>query len=200
MPARLTPLPYSYDALEPTIGQATTHQHHDNHQASYVKGWNEAEDRLIRVRGSATGPMLRATYESLAFNGAGVILHELYWENLCATGTSRPPSRDFVQCVTRCFGSMQNLVNEMASIGTVIRGSGWIVLCWIPRFNRMILSPIKDHENGWIPGAIPLLVIDVWEHAYYLDYQSARARYLQLIWQNVNWAVVSDRYTEATGK
>lgn len=197
MPARLRPLPYPYDALEPTLGRSTLVQHHDHHQASYVKGWNEAEERLVRTRDTAQGAMLRGSYETLAFNGAGVILHELYWQNLCPMGQSSQPSQDFVRCATRCFGSLQQLVNEMAAIGTVIRGSGWIVLCWIPTFKRMVILPIKNHENGWIPGAVPLLVIDVWEHAYYLDYQSARARYLQLIWHNVNWAVVSERYAQA---
>lgn len=197
MPANLRPLPYPYAALEPTIGQNTVHFHHDKHQASYVKGWNETEERLVRTRGSASDAMLRGSYESMAFNGAGVILHELYWENLCPAGTSPAPSPALIHCINRCFGSVQNLIHEMVSVGTVIRGSGWIVLCWIPRFERMVLAPIKDHQDGWIPGAVPLLVIDVWEHAYYLDYQSARNRYLNLIWHNVNWGVVSQRYAHA---
>lgn len=198
MTAKLRPLPYPYSALEPTISRRTLEFHHDEHHASYVKGWNEGEELLQRTRGTATPGMLRGAYEGLAFNGAGIILHELYWDNLCPLNASPPPSPELVSCMNRCFGSMNQMVNEMASIGSVIRGSGWIVLAWSARFGRMVLLPISNHENGWIPGVEPLLVIDVWEHAYYLDYQSARKRYLQLIWHNVNWGVVSDRYAEAT--
>jgi len=195
--AKLKPLPYSYDFLLPTISRKTVTLHHDKHQASYVKGWNEGEERLKKSRHGASGAMLRGIYDGLAFNGAGVILHELYWENLTATGTSGPPSKAFIRCVDRCFGSGQTLVNELASVGAAIRGSGWVVLCWVPRFQRMVIAPIYNHEDGWIPGAVPLLVIDVWEHAYYLDYENARAEYLRLIWANVNWEVVSQRYHEA---
>jgi Fe-Mn family superoxide dismutase len=196
--AKLKPLPYGYDALSPTIGEETVRIHHDTHQAGYVKGWNETQKRLKDTRGRASGGMLRGAYQSLAFNGAGIILHEMYWENLCPVGASPPPSQSFVNCADRCFGSFQNLVDEMAEVGVVIRGSGWVVLAWVPRFDRMVILPVSDHQDGWIPGAVPLLVIDVWEHAYYLDYQAARKTYLQLIWHNVNWAVVSRRYHEAT--
>lgn len=198
MSAHLTPLPYAYGNLRPTIGSETTHLHHDVHQANYVKGWNEAEARLERTRGDATGGMLRATYDGMAFNGAGVILHEMYWQNLCAANTSPAPSEALLKCLTRCFGSPKNFIHEMIEVGTAIRGSGWVVLCWIPRFQRMVISPIRNHEDGWIPGAVPLLIIDVWEHAYYLDYRAARADYLKAIWHNVNWAVVSARYAKAT--
>jgi Fe-Mn family superoxide dismutase len=198
--AKLTPLPYDYNALEPTIGRETVNIHHNKHQASYVKGWNETQERLKRARksGQQSGGMLRGVGQSVAFNGAGIILHEMYWENLCPSGSSPEPTQAFLHCAARCFGTAHNMVEEMAAVGAAIRGSGWVVLAWIPRFQQMVILPISNHEDGWIPGAVPLLVIDVWEHAYYLDYQAARAEYLKLIWHNVNWAVVSRRYYEAT--
>jgi len=186
--AKLKPLPYSTNALEPTLGAESVEIHHGTLQAKYVKNWN---------KGIAARPHSRKDYENLAFNGAGIILHEMYWENLMPVGESPLPSPQFLSCVQRCFGSLQTLVDQMAGIGTVIQGSGWIVLAWIPRFERMVLLPIRNHQNGWIPGAVPLLVIDVWAHSYYLDYQAARNRYLQLLWHNVNWGVVSSRYAEA---
>jgi len=196
--ARLKPLPYSYDFLAPTISRKTVTLHHDKHQAAYVKGWNDSERRLSSNRGQASGADLRDSYEDMAFNGAGIVLHELYWANLTATGTSLPPSHELLVCSARCFGSIENMVNEIAEVGATIQGSGWVVLCWVPRFERMVIAPIRNHEDGWIPGAVPLLVIDVWEHAYYLDYQNARREYLRLLWANVDWAVVSRRYQEAT--
>jgi Fe-Mn family superoxide dismutase len=183
--AGLKPLPYEEGALEPTLSRDSIRVHHGDLQAKYVRGWNEGIQR---------GPRTRTDYEDLTFNGAGVILHELYFDNLCPVGRSAPPSQAFVECVTRCFGSFQNMVDQMASIGTVIQGAGWVVLAWIPHFERMMILPVRNHQNGWVPGAVPLLVVDVWEHAYFLDYQAARDRYLQLIWHNVDWAVVSQRY------
>jgi Fe-Mn family superoxide dismutase len=178
MMATLAPLPYALGALAPTIDARTVRIHHGVHQASYVRGWNEGKEP--------------------AFNGAGVILHELYWENLCAAGHSPPPSPGLATCVHRCFRSFDRLVQEMVEKGAKVEGSGWVVLCWIPRFNRMVVLPIEIHQNGWIPTAVPLLVIDVWEHAYYLQYQADRRQYLRLIWHNVDWGVVSRRYAEAT--
>jgi Fe-Mn family superoxide dismutase len=189
--AKLKPLPYAQDALEPTIGAETVRIHHGTHQAGYVKGWNKGLQR---------GPRTREDYEQLAFNGAGVILHELYWENLCSAGESPPPSQQLLSCMARCFGSAQAVVDQMSHVGAVIQGSGWVVLAWVPRFERMVLLPVRNHQNGWIPGAVPLLVIDVWEHAYYLDYQAARAEYLRLLWHNVNWGVVSARHAAAGGR
>lgn len=194
MPATLKPLPYSYESLEPTIGSQTVKLHHDKHQAGYVKGWNETVERLDRSRAKMSDGSLRDSYRSLAFNGAGVILHELYWDNLCPVGQSPAPSRAFVNAVTRDFGSFERMTHEMAGVGTAIRGSGWAVLAWVPAFQRMTILPVSEHQDNWIPGAIPLLVLDVWEHAYYLDYQSARNEYLNMIWNNVDWGVVSRRF------
>jgi Fe-Mn family superoxide dismutase len=171
---QLRPLPYAPNALEPVIDGRTVQIHHGKHQASYVKGWNEGK--------------------SPAFNGAGVILHELYWENLCPVGTSQPPSASFLRAVQTQWPTLQAMAAEMVEVGKGIQGSGWVVLTWVPRFQKLVILPILVHENGWIPTAVPLLVIDVWEHAYYLKYQSSRVDYLHQVWNLVNWGVVSQRF------
>jgi Fe-Mn family superoxide dismutase len=141
--------------------------------------------------------MLRGAYESLAFNGAGIILHEMYWENLCPEAYSGYPSDEFHHCVERCFGSTANFLHEMIETGSAIRGSGWVILAWIPRFSQMVILPIQEHEMRWIPGAVPLIVIDVWEHAYYLQFQNRRADYLRRIWRHICWPVVNARFHAA---
>ena len=197
-PADLRPLPYREDALAPFLDARTVRIHHDKHQAGYVKGWNKGEARQKKLRGRRGSPgMLRGLYEGMAFNGAGVILHEMYWENLCPPAASGMPSKAFEKCAIRCFGSPQELIDQMIETGSAIRGSGWVILAWIPRFDRMVILPVQEHEMRWIPGATPLIVIDVWEHAYYLQYQSDRTRYLQQIWQHINWPVVNRRFAEA---
>ena len=197
MSAKLRPLPYPYEALEPTISTRTVTLHHDKHQASYVKGWNEAVDRLARSRAKMSDGSLRDTYRGMAFNGAGVILHEMYWENLCPIGNSGLVSKALQGAAVRDFGSFDRMIQEIAGVGTAIRGSGWVVLAWVPAFQRLTLLPVSEHQDNWIPGAVPLLVLDVWEHAYYLDYQSARNEYLHMIWNNVDWGVVSRRLAAA---
>lgn len=174
---QLRPLPYPPNELEPTVDEETVLIHHDVHQASYVKGWNERK--------------------SPAFNGSGVILHEMYWENLCRRGASPPPSPQFLSAVARQWSSLQAMASEMVQLGRGIQGSGWVVLTWVPRFQQLVVLPISIHQDGWIPTAVPLLVIDVWEHAYYLKYHADRATYLHEIWNNVNWGVVSRRFAEA---
>jgi Fe-Mn family superoxide dismutase len=199
-PADLRPLPYATDALAPFLDAETVRIHHGKHQKGYVDGWNKGERRQEELRGRrGSGGMLRGLYEGMAFNGAGVILHEMYWENLCPADQSGMPSKAFEKCAIRCFGSPQELIDQMIETGTAIRGSGWVILAWIPRFDRMVVLPVQEHEMRWIPGAVPLIVIDVWEHAYYLQYQNRRLDYLRGIWQHICWPVVNQRYS-GTGR
>lgn len=189
MKAKLKPLPYPPDALVPFLGPETVRIHHGTHQAGYVKGWN---------KGLAKYPKGLPDYEDLVFNGAGVILHEMYWENLTRGGQGGEPSMPFVKAVARCFGTPLRMIHEMIDIGNAIQGSGWVILAWIPRFQQLLILPIQKHELRWIPGAVPLLVIDVWSHAYYLDYPGNRAGYLNMIWHHVDWRIVSRRFAEAS--
>lgn len=192
-PADLRPLPYKEGALDPVIDADTVRRHHGTHQAGYVKGWNKTEKRIDTNR-TASGGMLRASYESLVFNGAGVILHEMYWENLAPPGKGGRPSGHLLSCIKRCFGSVANLAHQLIEVGANIRGSGWVVLSWVPRFDRMVVLPVQEHEMRWIPGAVPLIVLDVWEHAYYKQYGAGRKEYLKKLWGIIDWNEVSQRY------
>lgn len=206
MEATLTPLPYPYDALEPTLNAETVRIHHTHHQAAYVKGWNTANAELRKgqsenwpsINEKAQSDWMRSVSEEQVFNAAGVILHEMYWENLCPIGQGGGPSSALVNHIDTCFGSLQEMLREMIQVGTAIDGSGWIILVWVPRFQQLVIQPTQIHEMRWIPGVMPLIVIDVWEHAYYLNYQSSRAKYLTDIWKNVNWHTVNNRFQWGT--
>ena len=206
MEAKLTPLPYPYDALEPTLNAETVRIHHTKHQAAYVKGWNTANAELRKgqsenwpsINEKAQSDWIRATEEAQVYNAAGVILHEMYWENLGPIGQGDRPSPALISQINTCFGSINEMVREMIQAGTAIDGSGWIILVWTPRFQQLVIQPTQIHEMRWIPGVMPLIVIDVWEHAYYLNYQSSRKKYLTDIWRNINWNAVNVRFQWGT--
>jgi Fe-Mn family superoxide dismutase len=95
------------------------------------------------------------------------------------------------------YGSAKNFIEEFSDVAIAIPGSGWAVLVWSPEFQRLFILPIQNHQDNWIPGVVPLLVVDVWEHAYYLKYQNKRADYVRELWQSINWSVVSRRFATA---
>jgi Fe-Mn family superoxide dismutase len=199
----LPPLPYPEDALEPAIDGKTVGIHHNVHEAGYYDGLEEALDHLESTRGVQAPAKLRRRMrlglaQAVAFNGAGAVLHKLYWENLTRQGKGGNPSPELHAQILRDFGSAEQFVEEFSDIANAIRGSGWAVLAWVPWMTRLVVLPVHDHQNEWIPGAHPLLIVDVWEHAYYLKYQAKRADYVKAIWGLINWPVVSQRFARSS--
>ena len=188
----LPPLPYPDTALEPVIDARTVGLHHNGHEASYHDGLQEALDHLESTRGIQAPAKLRRRMrlglaQAIAYNGAGAILHKLYWENLGPVGQGGEPTKALHAQIVQDFGSPQQFVEEFTDIANAIRGSGWAVLVWIPWMEKLVVLPVENHQNEWIPGAVPLLVVDVWEHAYYIDYRNLRPDYLAAFWSLVNW-------------
>jgi Fe-Mn family superoxide dismutase len=200
---RMPPLPYPATMLEPVIDAKTVDIHHNGHEESYYAGLDEALDSLARAREGEKIPdatrrrMRLSLAQSVAFNGSGAVLHKMYWENLCKPGQGGMPSQALHQLIVRDFGSPQMFMEEFSDIAIATRGSGWAVLAWSPDFQRSFILSIENHQNGWLPNAIPLLVVDVWEHAYYLKYQNKRADYVKAIWGIINWNAVNARYARA---
>lgn len=199
----LPALPYPDEELEPVIDARTVNIHHTGHEASYYAGLDEALSHIESTRGIKDVPvtmrrrMRLGLAQTIAFNAAGAVLHNLYWQNLCQEGSSGKPSKALHDQIVSDFGSPQNFVEEFSDVANAIRGSGWAVLVYSPFFQRMVILPVHDHQNEWIPGAVPLLVVDVWEHAYYLKHANKRADYVRDIWRVINWQVVSHRFMQA---
>jgi len=196
----LPQLPYPYSALEPIIGDKTMHLHHNKHEASYIKGMNAGLNALNLVRtknytATSRVPMRQSIAQRNSFNISGAILHELYWQNINGQGTE--PAAELLSQIKTDFGSLDMFMQEFVDISKSIEGSGWGVLVYSPALKRLVILPVQNHQNNWIPDAATLLVIDVWEHAYYLDYQNRRGDYLKAIMNDVNWDTVSKRYAEA---
>ncbi len=199
-PYQLPPLPYGYADLEPFMDAQTLKLHHDIHHAGYVKGANAgvAELEQIRQQGGDAIQRVRAVTQALAFNLSGHVLHTLFWESMKKDGGGDPPAgSQTAKLIQRDFGNLEAFRAQLAAAAAQVQGSGWAVLCWEPLARRLLVLQAEKHENQGVWGAVPLLALDVWEHAYYLKYQNKRTEFIQAFLQLVNWDAVEQRLVAA---
>jgi superoxide dismutase, Fe-Mn family len=194
MPAYTLPdLPYDYAALEPHYSAEVLELHHDKHHAAYVKGANETLEKLEAARAADDFAAIVGLQKSMAFNVSGHVLHSLFWKNLSPNGGGKPEG-ELQAAVEHFFGDFEAFKAQLAAATTTVQGSGWGALAWEPTGQRLIVEQIYDHQGNVGNGSEPLLVIDAWEHAYYLQYKNVRADYVEAIWEIVNWADVAERF------
>ena len=186
----LPDLPYDYNALEPTISARIMELHHGTHHAAYVKGANEL---LEKLDGLAPTDDPSALIRSLSFNVSGHVLHSLFWTSMSPDGGGTPPD-SIAAAIESSFGSIEGLQGRMTATIEKLAGSGWAVLSWESVGSRLIVSQVHDHQNDQLAGATPLLVIDGWEHAYYLQYEAAKAKWAKAFWDVVDWRNVGARF------
>lgn len=190
---KLPDLPYTYDALEPYIDRQTVTLHHDKHHNGYVNGLNSTLKKLVEAREKGDFSTVKALKRDLAFHGSGAKLHSLYWKGLCPSSESKEPkSGPLFEQLKQDFGSVDAFKAEMSAAAKAVEGSGWAVLAWDPMGERLLVFQAENHQNLTIWGVVPLFVIDVWEHAYYLNYQNRRAEYVDNIWNIVNWEKIEE--------
>lgn len=190
---KLPPLPYAYNALEPVIGTQTLQIHHDKHHKAYVDGLNRAELALVDARKAANYEYVKYWENELAFNGSGHILHSLYWTIMTSPGKGGQPGPQTLSQINNYFGNLAAFKIQFAEASIKVEGSGWGILIWQPAWGRLEILQCEKHQNLTQWSGIPLLACDVWEHAYYLNYQNRRPDYVNAWWQLVNWAEVERR-------
>jgi len=194
----LPPLPYAPDALQPHIDGQTMTLHHDKHHAGYVKGANAALDALREIReGKRDAGEIKRWEKDLAFNGSGHVLHTLFWTNM--SPDPGQPSDALQAAIGRDLGSLDALKTQLSAAAGAVEGSGWGILGYHPMTSGLMIVQAEVHQNLTVQALVPLLVLDVWEHAYYLTYQNRRADYITAWWNVVNWPEVSARYEAAAG-
>ena len=194
----LPKLPYAYEALEPVIDVGTVTLHHDKHHSAYVAGFNGTLKKIVEAREKGDYAAIKALDKDLAFHGSGVVLHNLYWENLCPKAECKEPtSGALLEQVKADFGDLAKLKAEMGAAAKAVEGSGWAVLVWDHASGQLLVLQAENHQKLTIWGVTPLLVLDVWEHAYYLKYQNNRAAYVDALWGIVNWTAVEKRFKAA---
>lgn len=185
----LAPLPYAYDALEPAISEEILRIHHDRHHAGYVKGLNATLEKLEAARAGGDYSNIRALARDLAFHGSGHILHALYWNSMTPGGNGRPQGK-LADAIGRSFGSCDAMTAQFAAAAKAVEGSGWAVLAMEPTSVRLVILQAENHQNLTIWGVAPLLVCDVWEHAYYLQYENRRGDYVDAFMKIIDWESV----------
>ncbi|MCX7597610.1 MAG: superoxide dismutase [Armatimonadetes bacterium] len=191
----LPPLPYAYDALEPVISKTQLELHHDKHHVAYVAGLNKTLAAIDAAARAGDTAAVKALSADLAFHYGGHVLHTLYWPSLKPGGSA--PTDNLAAMIERDFGSLENLKKWLSAAAVAVAGSGWAVLAYEPVGQRLVVMQTEIHNNlvGW--GMVPLLPVDVWEHAYYLDYQNRRADYVAKLMDIVDWQAVGARLAAA---
>lgn len=193
---KLPPLPYPYDALEPYIDEETMRLHHDKHHQGYIDGLNQAELELERARRTGNFSLIKHWERELAFHGAGHYLHTIFWAVMTPRGAAQPKG-NLLQAINQSFGSFSAFKRQFSEAAKNVEGGGWALLVWSPQARRLEILTAEKHQNLTQWDVIPLLVLDVWEHAYYLKYKNERGRYVDNWWHVVNWPEVERRFNEA---
>ena len=195
----LPDLTYDYGALEPHISGQIMELHHGKHHAAYVAGANATLEGLEEARGSGAFGSINMLEKNLAFHVSGHILHSVFWKNLSPDGGGRPDG-ELAQAIERELGGFEAFQAQLTNATNLVQGSGWGVLALEPVSKRLIVEQVYDHQGNVAQASVPLLVIDSWEHAYYLQYQNRKPEFVQAVWKLVNWEDVAARYAAAKAR
>ena len=195
----LPELDYDYGALEPHISGQINEIHHSKHHAAYVKGVNDAVAKLEEARAVDDHAAIFLNEKNLAFHLGGHVNHSIWWKNL-SPNCGDKPTGELAQAIDDQFGSFDKFRAHFTAAALGVQGSGWAGLFWDSIGQNLIIQQFFDQQSQFAAGTVPLLLLDVWEHAYYLDYQNVRADYVKAFWNIANWADVQTRFDTAREK
>lgn len=201
-PYVLPKLPYEFNALEPYISAAIMELHYSKHHAGYVTNLNAALEKLAQAEQNQDVSAIASLLQAIKFNGGGHINHSIFWTNLApkSEGGGNPPTGAIAEAINKEFGSVQALMDLMTAKAVPLQGSGWVWLGYNTATKKLAVEACDNQDPLISKGLIPLLGIDVWEHAYYLQYKNVRADYVKAIWNIINWKNVDERFAAAQKK
>lgn len=196
---QLPPLPYDFSALEPVISAEIMNLHYTKHHQTYVTNLNKALEQYAEAANKRDLSTMIALESAIKFNGGGNINHSIFWTNLAPKNENggQPPEGELLNAINQEFGSLQNFIDKFSAKTIAIQGSGWGWLGYDPASKRLVITTCANQDPLSTQGYIPLLGIDVWEHAYYLQYKNVRPEYVKNIWNIINWKNVSERFQKA---
>lgn len=197
----LPPLPYSYDALEPHIDEATMRIHHTKHHQAYTDGLNDSLAKINALSHksyivgilSDMSSVPESSRDAINFHGGGYENHRMFWESMRPDGGGKPGGR-LGDEIGVYFGSFEEFKKKFTEGTIAIQGSGWGWLVYNPTYSRLEFMTTPNQTSPWTMRRVPLLGLDVWEHAYYLKYQNRRSAYVESWWNLVNWAEIEERF------
>lgn len=198
---QLPQLPYELNALEPVISAEIMSLHYNKHHAAYVTNLNKALEQYAEAEKKNDISAMIALQSAIKFNGGGHVNHSIFWTNLAPknNGGGKLPEGSLLNAINHCFGSLDKLIEQMTTKSIAIQGSGWAWLGYCPASKRLKICTCDNQDPLSTKGLTPLLGIDVWEHAYYLQYKNVRADYVKAIWNIINWKNVAERFDAASG-
>ena len=195
----LPDLDYDFAALEPHISGRIMQLHHGKHHAAYVAGANSTLDLMAEAREKNDLIWINKLQKDLAFNLGGHVNHSIFWKNLSADGGDKPTG-ELAAAIDEFFGSYDGFRAHFTANAMGIQGSGWSILAWDVLGQRLIIEQLYDQQGNLVAASVPLLMLDMWEHAFYLDYQNVKADYVAAFWNIVSWADVQARFEAAKGQ
>ncbi|ONI63600.1 superoxide dismutase [Leifsonia sp. ALI-44-B] len=195
----LPELSYDYGALAPAISGQIMELHHSKHHQTYVTGANTALQQMAEARDSGNLANINKLEKDLAFNLGGHVNHSVFWTNMSPNGGDKPVG-ELASAIDDYFGSFEKFQAHFTAAALGVQGSGWAALLWDSIGQRLIISQFFDQQSNFPVGTIPVLLLDVWEHAYYLDYKNVRADYVKAFWNIVDWSNVQARFDAARTK
>jgi superoxide dismutase, Fe-Mn family len=195
----LPELGYDYAALEPSISGRIMQLHHDKHHQAYVTGANTALAKLAEARDANDFANVNKLEKDLTFNLSGHVNHTIFWTNLSPDGGDKPTG-ELAAAIDDNFGSFDKFVAHFSAAAAGIQGSGWGALVWDSLGQKLLVQQYYDHQNNFSAGSVPLLLLDMWEHAFYLDYVNVKTDYIKAFWNIANWANVQQRFSAAREK
>ena len=188
----LPELSYDYAALEPHISARIMELHHSKHHQAYVTGANAALEAMAKARAEDNFASIPKLQKDLAFNLGGHINHSIFWQNLSPEGGEA--AGELLAAIVDNFGSFEAFQKHFTAAAIGIQGSGWAYLAWDTVGNQLIIGQLYDQQGNLPVVTLPLLMLDMWEHAFYLDYQNVKADYVKAFWNIINWEDVARRF------
>lgn len=195
----LPELSYDYSALERSISGSIMELHHGKHHQAYVTGANAALSQLAEARDSGNLANVNKLQKDLAFNLGGHVNHSIFWTNMSPDGGDKPVG-ELASVIDDNFGSFDKFIAHFTAAAMGVQGSGWAALVWDSIGQQLIIQQFFDQQSNFAAGTVPILMLDVWEHAYYLDYKNVRADYVKAFWNIVDWSNVQARFNAASDK
>jgi Fe-Mn family superoxide dismutase len=195
----LPELSYDYGALAPAISGQIMELHHSKHHQTYVTGANTAIQQMAEARDSGNLANINKLEKDLAFNLGGHVNHSVFWTNMSPNGGDKPVG-ELASAIDDYFGSFEKFQAHFTATALGVQGSGWAALLWDSIGQRLIITQFFDQQSNFPVGTVPVLLLDVWEHAYYLDYKNVRADYVKAFWDIVDWSNVQARFDAARTK
>lgn len=186
-------LPYPMNALEPYYSKETLMIHYDILYKGYVDNYNKVSDQLEEARKNNKFDNIKCLEKDLSFQGSGAILHQLFFENM-GPAVPTTPNIKLMEQINKDFGSFEKFKSQFTEAAKVVEASGWCILCWVPILNRLEILQCEKHQNLTLWGCEPILVLDMWEHSYFLQYKSKRPDYISAFWNILNWNIVNKRF------